>query len=97
MRAKLSTALSALAAMVRAVPNVGAAHLFSKSVTRSIANETRYVAPLPIPARLRFQRETGLLLRVGLDGTGPYIFAIDTGVLYPFKITFDPSRRLMNL
>jgi hypothetical protein len=79
MRAKLSIALSALAAMVWAVPNAGAAHLFSKSVARPFALETRHVAPLPLPARFRLQKETGLLLRVWLNGSGPYIFAIDTG------------------
>ena len=79
MRAKLSIALSALAAMVWAVPSARAAHLFSKSVARPVAIEARYVAPLPLPARFRLQRETGLLLRVWLNGSGPYIFAIDTG------------------
>jgi hypothetical protein len=34
---------------------------------------------MPLPARFRVQKETGLLLRVWLNGSGPYIFAIDTG------------------
>ncbi len=83
MRAKLSIALSALAAMVWAVPNAGAAHLVSRPVARPVARpfrrEARSVPPLPLPARFRFQKETGLLLGVWLNGSGPYIFAIDTG------------------
>jgi hypothetical protein len=34
---------------------------------------------MPLPARFRLRKETGLLLRVWLNGSGPYIFAIDTG------------------
>jgi len=79
MRAKLSIAISALAAMGWAVPSAGAAHLFSNASARPFAIEARYVAPLPLPARFRHQKETGLLLRVWLNGSGPYIFAIDTG------------------
>jgi len=79
MRAKLSIALSALAAMVWAVPNAGAAQLVSKPAAGPFAIEARYVAPLPLPARFRLQKESGLLLRVWLNGSGPYIFAIDTG------------------
>lgn len=75
MRAKLSIALSALAAMVWAVPNAGAAQFTSKAVAR----ESRSVTKLPLPARFRLQRESGLLLRVWLNGSGPYIFAVDTG------------------
>jgi hypothetical protein len=33
----------------------------------------------PAPARFRFERERGLLLRVWLNDSGPYIFAVDTG------------------
>ena len=29
--------------------------------------------------RFRFERERGLLLRVWINGSGPYIFAVDTG------------------
>ena len=79
MRAKLSIALSALAAMVWAVPNAGAAPLASRLVARPVAIEARTVAAMPLPARFRLQRESGLLLRVWLNGSGPYIFAIDTG------------------
>ena len=75
MRAKLSIALTALAAMVWAVPNAGAAHLVSKPV----AGEVRPVGALPLPARFRLHKESGLLLRVWLNGSGPYTFVIDTG------------------
>ena len=83
MRAKLSIALSALAAMVWAVPIAGAAHLASRPgathVARPFVIEARSVAAFPLPARFRLQKESGLLLRVWLNGSGPYIFAIDTG------------------
>jgi hypothetical protein len=75
MRAKLSIALSALVGMVWAVPKVGAAHLSSIPVP----TEVRSLAQLPLPARFRLEKESGLLLRVWLNGSGPYIFAIDTG------------------
>lgn len=74
MSGKLSIALSALAAMLWAVPTVGAAHLVSKPVAREIR-----LSALPLPARFRVQKDSGLLLRVWLNGSGPYVFAIDTG------------------
>src|SRR6267378_378316 len=80
MRAKLSIALSALAAMVWAVPIVGAAPLASRPDARPVAREARSIPPtLPLPAQFRLQKESGLLLRVWLNGSGPYIFALDTG------------------
>jgi aspartyl protease len=79
MRAMLSIAISALAAMLWAAPDAGAAHLVSKPVAIPLAIEARSVAGLPLPARFRVQKESGLLLRVWLNGSGPYIFAIDTG------------------
>jgi hypothetical protein len=83
MRAKLSIVLSALAAMVWAVPIAGAAPLASRPdarpVARSFAIEARSVSAMPLAARFRLQKESGLLLRVWLNGSGPYIFAIDTG------------------
>jgi len=75
MRAKGLIALSALAAMVWAVPNAGAAPVVLKRGARTV----RSIAALPLPARFRFQKQSGLLLRVWLDGSGPYTFAIDTG------------------
>jgi len=79
MRAKLSIALSALAAMVWAVPNKGAAHFYTKAIAQPIAREVSTFGSGPLPARFRLQKETGLLLSVWLNGSGPYIFAIDTG------------------
>jgi hypothetical protein len=79
MRAKLSIALSALAAMVWAVPNTGAAHFYDQSIATPVARENSTFGSVPLPARFRLQKETGLLLRVWLNGSGPYIFAIDTG------------------
>lgn len=79
MRAKLSIALCALAAMVWAVPNAGAAHFYAEPIARAVAQEVRIVASMPLPARFRLRKETGLLIRIWLNGSGPYIFAIDTG------------------
>ena len=75
MRAKLSITLGALVSMVWAVPLAGAAQFIS----RSVARESHSAAVLPLPARFRVQKESGLLLRVWLNGSGPYIFALDTG------------------
>jgi hypothetical protein len=79
MRAKLSIALGALAAIVWAVPDAGAAHFYAKSIARTLVKDARTAASFPLPARFRLQKETGLLLRVWLNHRGPYIFAIDTG------------------
>jgi len=76
MRVKLSITLGALVLIGWAVPNEGAAHFVSRPVARPFAIEA---PPLPLPARFRLQKESGLLLRVWLNGSGPYIFAIDTG------------------
>jgi hypothetical protein len=75
MNAKRLIVISAVAAIVWAVPNAGAAHLFPRSVAARVCS----VNLLPRPARFRLEKETGLLVRVWLDGSGPYIFAIDTG------------------
>jgi hypothetical protein len=48
-------------------------------VARSFATEARSIASVPLPARFRVQKESGLLLTVWLNGSGPYIFTIDTG------------------
>jgi hypothetical protein len=78
MRAIRSTVLCALAAMLWAVSSVGAAHSFTAPVIVRPGREARVVAR-PLPAHFRVQKETGLLVRVWLNGSGPYIFAIDTG------------------
>ena len=79
MRAKLSIVLGALVAMMWAVPIAGAAPLASTPEARPVAIEPRAVTTMPLPARFRLENESGLLLRVWLNGSGPYVFAIDTG------------------
>jgi hypothetical protein len=75
MRAKLFIASCALAATVWAVPSVGAAHLFAR---RDASSSNTMVAP-PLPARFRLEKDLGLMLRVWINGGGPYFFAVDTG------------------
>jgi len=60
--------------MLWAVPSAGTAP-FIVSAAPQISSR----ATLPRPARLRVERERGLLLDVWLNGKGPYVFAIDTG------------------
>jgi hypothetical protein len=83
MRAKRLILVSAVAAIVWAASNVEAAHSFFHSVSHSFsapgASLPGPVPLLPRPARFRLEKDTGLLVRVWLDGSGPYIFAIDTG------------------
>jgi hypothetical protein len=75
MRAKLSIALSALGILVWAVPNVGAAHF----IARAHVQEIRQHGPLPLPVRFQVEKARGLLLRAWINGSGPYVFALDTG------------------
>ena len=75
MRAKLFIASGALAAMMWAAPSAGAAHFLGSWATASF-NAT---VVRPAPARFRFERERGLLLRVWINSSGPYVFAVDTG------------------
>lgn len=75
MRAKLSIASSALAAMLWAVPIVGTAPFIAQGST----HKARPVSNLPLPVRFTIERERGLLVRAWINGTGPYTFAIDTG------------------
>ncbi len=76
MKAKLFIA-SALAAMVWAAPIKGAAH-FVNNIAQPSDNSSAG-AGQPLPARFRVDRDRGLLLRVWINGRGPYVFAIDTG------------------
>ena len=75
MKAKLFIASGALAAIVWAAPIVGAAHY----IARPVANEGRTLAQQPLAARFRVENGRGLLLRIWLNGSGPYVFALDTG------------------
>jgi predicted aspartyl protease len=75
MRAKLSIALSALATVMWAVPNLGAAPSFA----RANKGEVRSAVSAPRPVRFQLRQERGLLLQAWVNGRGPYIFALDTG------------------
>src|SRR2546422_6173555 len=77
MRAKLSIALSALAAMMWAVPSTGTAHFTAR--TAIDRRQVRSERGLPRPVRFRVQKDRGLLLRTWINGSGPYIFVVDTG------------------
>ena len=75
MKAKLFIASGALAAIVWAAPMVGAAHY----IAQPVANESRAIAGQPLAARFRVEKDRGLLLRTWINGSGPYLFALDTG------------------
>ena len=74
-KAKLAIALSTLSvAMVAwAVPKTGIAH---QRVQRP---ENRRTAPPVAPIRLRDERDRGLVANGWINGTGPFVFVIDTG------------------
>lgn len=80
--------LIALAAISWAVPLVGAAHFPKKtaamaglkplkSSTNSQLAHSNITVPMPV--RFREARDSGLLVRVWINGSGPYTFAVDTG------------------
>lgn len=80
--------LIALSAISWAVPLVGAAHFPKKtaamagikpleiSTNSQLANSNISV---PMPVRFREARDSGLLVRAWVNGSGPYTFAVDTG------------------
>lgn len=74
MGGRLSIAFSALAIMMGAVLNTGAAPVLSQS---SADNELAQASIRP--ARFRWDRGRGLLVQTWINGAGPYVFAIDTG------------------
>ncbi len=74
MGGKLTTAFSALAIMMGAVLSVGAAPTLSQAASRDIR-----VSVVPLPSRFRDERGRGFLVRSWINGSGPYVFAIDTG------------------
>ncbi len=81
-----SVALIALLAFLWAAPGFGAA-LSAAQFTRGGLSKAKSVksgepAPrviVPRPVRLREGRGRGLLVDVWINGTGPYLFAVDTG------------------
>ena len=75
MRAKLFIALAALVAMSWAVPSEGTARF----IVRAAPQQSPGAIRPPLPARLRVERDRGLLLTTWINGKGPYVFAVDTG------------------
>src|SRR6185369_1824084 len=71
-KAKLAIALSILsvATVVWAIPTKGVAHQHVQRL-----RNTDVVAPI----RLRDERDRGLLANGWINGTGPFVFVIDTG------------------
>jgi predicted aspartyl protease len=75
MRARLFIALAALVAMSWAVPSEGTARF----IVRAAPQRSPGAITPPLPARLRVERDRGLLLATWINGKGPYVFAVDTG------------------
>ncbi|MBC8028780.1 MAG: aspartyl protease family protein [Pyrinomonadaceae bacterium] len=75
MGGKLSIAFSALAIMMGAVLSTGAAPTFAQGNP----SQVRAGVVSPQPARFRVENGRGLLVKTWINGSGPYIFAIDTG------------------
>ena len=74
MGGKLSVAFSALAIIAGTVLNTRAVPAFSRPVPADVK-----VGVIPLPARFRLESGRGLLVRTWVNGSGPYVFAIDTG------------------
>lgn len=74
MGGRLTIAFSALAIMMGAVLSVGAAPMLSQAAYKEVR-----VSVVPLPARFRLEKGRGLLVRTWINGSGPYVFAIDTG------------------
>jgi hypothetical protein len=72
----LSGALVAFAASSGAVPKTGAASLAVGNVSNS---QSKQIARLPTPVRLREAKGRGLLTQAWINGHGPFTVAIDTG------------------
>lgn len=75
MRAKLFMTLGALVIVGWAVPMTGAAPFIVRAATRVARSD----ALMPLPSRIRFSRERGILVNVWINGKGPFVFAVDTG------------------
>ena len=75
-KVRFALALSSIiAALLWAVP-AGAAHKHLRGISPAAAS-----SQIRIPAAIRFRevRDRGLLVNAWINGSGPYIFAIDTG------------------
>src|ERR1044072_815333 len=75
MKTRLFFASSALAATMWAVPSQGAAHFFAPLPLAPRVD----VAAQTAPVRFRIDRQRGLMVRVWLNGSGPFNFVLDTG------------------
>jgi hypothetical protein len=76
----IARALIALLAFSWAAPLTGAAH-WAGSVSAEVPSRTN-LSPnttVPLPVRLREVQGRGLLVEAWVDGSGPYVFAVDTG------------------
>jgi len=78
----------AFAVITWAAPRIEAAHITVKTVhltehkistTTTKSRRSRLQVAVPSAVRFRSIRDRGLLVKVWLNGTGPYTFAIDTG------------------
>jgi len=79
MGGRLSIAFCALA-ITGAVLITGIAPVLSQSITSTIRpRAVNQVAALPLAARFQLEEDRGLLVRTWINGSGPYVFAIDTG------------------
>ncbi|HLE63846.1 MAG TPA: retropepsin-like aspartic protease [Pyrinomonadaceae bacterium] len=74
-------ALIALLAITWAAPVFGAAHSTGRRPpkTGSPVSDLPSGSMVPRPVRLREGRGLGLLVHAWVNGTGPYVFAVDTG------------------
>jgi hypothetical protein len=75
MRARLFITLGALVAMLWAVPSGGTAPFIAAATPKQ---SDRQAQPSR-PARLRVNKDRGLLMTTWINGRGPYVFAVDTG------------------
>ena len=72
MRAKLFIALGALVAIGWAVPRTGAAHFLAEPGPTNVQRQNN-------PVRLRVEKDRGPLVTAWINGSGPYVLAVDTG------------------
>lgn len=74
MGGKLSITFSALAIITGAVLSTGAAPVFSRAASIEVQ-----AGSIPSSTRFRLEPARGFLVNTWVNGSGPYLFAIDTG------------------
>ncbi len=80
MRAKLFIALGALVAIGWAVPSTGTAHFIAGAAQTNFERAQTNSQRLTLsPVRFRVNKDRGLLVNAWVNGSGPYVFAVDTG------------------